>query len=201
METMNNKEPESEKNLEERLNKEVATFFDTEPNECNAVMHDSWDDLAQSWSVYHDDVSLQAPNWLVGYSASKDTVHILSPSIMPAGHEKNGELRFEKTLKHELGHLYVRKINGYSPHWLDEGVCQIMAGQTSNLPKGLDKITVALLYEVDDSLADGRIYGIGKYMADQIMGNYGKGTLLELVALKDKNAVYVKLKEMFSWLV
>ena len=89
--------PESEKQLETRINEELADFFETEPVEAVVTIHDSKDSLDKSWRKHGNHSSEeQVPDWLVAHATNGVDIHILSPAIMPAGQEANGYLRFQK---------------------------------------------------------------------------------------------------------
>lgn len=186
-----------ENGLAGNINLEVADFFGIKPLKYKVKIFDSREDLASNWSDRND--GKDAPDWVVASADFNNTVYILSPKIMPASFDKTGELRFCRTIKHELSHNYVCSINKNVPSWLNEGVCLYVADQNYK-PVGLDKITILLLDELYKAPTDGLIYQIGKTMVDQIVNNFGKKRLLEIIAIQDKNDLYSELKQMFDWL-
>lgn len=193
--------PESEKQLENRVNTELAEYFVTDPLEINVVTYKSKMDLDKSWYEHGGhDYSEQAPEWLTAFATYGIHVHILSPDVIPAGHEKSSYLRFQKTLKHELSHLYINKINTHLPSWLKEGSCLNIAGQNHYRQIESDKISIELLHELDDAPTDGRIYSIGKNMVDLIIENFGKEKLFEIMSITDNDERYAELRRMFDWL-
>jgi hypothetical protein len=183
-----------------RINLEVADFFGVKPLKYKLVIFNSIDDLAESWLSHNNDKHSHAPSWLVAFADFNNTIYLLSPDIMPAGAEPNGRLRFNKTIKHELSHNYIRNINKNIPSWLNEGVCLYVASQNHYKSMDLDKIRISLLDELHRTFVDGRIYQVGKTIVDQIVNNFGKQKLLKIISIQDKNELYDKLKQMFVWL-
>lgn len=75
----------------------------------------------------------QTPDWLVSYANSSNEIFILSPSVWEkeSSHPRD---EFNKTLCHEIAHLFIRQIhNSYEPVWLEEGLAYCVAGQSSRL--------------------------------------------------------------------
>lgn len=193
--------PESVEQLQVRINKEVADFFETEPVEAVITMHDSKDSLDKSWLKDGNLGSEEkAPDWLVAYATYGVAIHILSPAIMPAAHEDSGYLRFQKTLKHEFSHLYLNIINTQLPSWLNEGICLYVAVQSQYRKLDSSELSIGLLHELDNAPTDGRTYSVGKNMVDQIIDTYGKKKLFEIIALQTQDERYAELKRMFDWL-
>ena len=202
MDTLKAHYNESEKFHDDSINEEVASFFDTAPIMNNVVVHDSWEDLAKTWCDLsdEDEKDRQAPNWLVAFATHSDIIHILSPAIMPAGHENNSIIRFDKTLKHELSHLYVNHINSNVPSWLKEGTSLYVAEQNHHKKVDVDAITIPILKKLNATLTDGRAYDFGKTVVDQIVENFGKQKLFDIIAIRDKDERHTELKKMFDWL-
>jgi hypothetical protein len=193
--------PESEKQLENGINAELADYFETDPLEINVVVYKSKADLDKSWHEYWgDDYSKQAPEWLTAFATNGIDIHILSPDVIPAGDEKDGYTRFHKTLKHELSHLYIHQIDARLPSWLEEGVCLHIAKQGGYKKIDPDEISTGLLHELDYAPTDERIYSIGKNMVDQIIENFGKEKLFEIMSITDNDERYAELRRMFGWL-
>lgn len=190
----------SDKQLIQKINSEVANFFGTRPIKPSIEIYDSWNELSKSWVNHSDGKESKAPEWLAAFATTKGLICILSPKVIPQGYEKNRRLRFNKTVRHELSHLYVDKINVNAPSWLKEGVCLYAANQTQNKKIDLTKISTTLLDELDYNFTDGRIYGVGKNIVDQIVENFGKQKLFEIIAIQDKNDRYTEMKKMFDWL-
>jgi len=153
---------ETLKQLEDRLNIELAELFDTEPLTPVISIYDNKADLDRVWIDRGDGKYIEAPDWLVGFAAHGGHVHILSPDVIPASHEHSGSVRFLKTLKHEMGHLYTSQMNRHTPSWLSEGVSLFIAKRDHYEKSDLSKITLALLDELANSPIDARIYQIGK---------------------------------------
>lgn len=75
----------------------------------------------------------QTPDWFVGYANFSNEIIILSPLIWEkeSSHQRD---EFNKTLCHEIAHLFIRQIhNSYEPVWLEEGLAYCVAGQKSRL--------------------------------------------------------------------
>lgn len=191
---------ESEKQLEKRVNRELAEFFETEPVAINVILHDSKDSLDKLWKNADYKNKKQAPDWLVAFATYGTDLHILAPDIMPKGHEKTGYLRFQKILKHEISHLYINDINKSLPSWLEEGICLYVAEQDNYRPIDTGEISVELLHELDNAPTDTRIYSVGKNMVNQIVGNYGKDKLFEIMKIESQVERYAKITKMFDWL-
>ena len=94
-----------------KLNQEVANFFNTNPIDYKLIVFESRDDFVEARSQDIHVNKSNIPNWIVAYTKYDGTIKIIGPNAMPAGYAKTGQLRFEMVLKHELGHIYVRKLN------------------------------------------------------------------------------------------
>ena len=199
--TPGNSSVETLKQLENRLNMELCEFFKTEPLTPTITTYTDKADLDRVWINHGDDKYIETPDWLVGFATHDRHVHILSPDVMPAGFERTGKIRFSKTLKHEIGHLYTSRINKQTPSWLSEGVSLYIAGQDQYNKIDLSKITLALLTELANSPTDARIYQIGKTMVDQIMNAGGKELLCRIIGTDSETERYRLLQEAFSWLI
>jgi len=136
----------------------------------------------------------------VGFATHSGQIHILSPDIMPVAFEKTGQLRFIKTLKHEIGHIYTSQINKRAPSWLNEGISLHLAEQDYYQKVGPSMITTALLEELDDDQSDGRIYQVGIHMVDEIIAIGGKELLIKITSIQDKDERNELLRATFSWL-
>jgi hypothetical protein len=201
MDILKPQSPETDKQLENRVNVELAEFFGKEPIEIRVTTYDSKESFDKSWHEHggHDEDEM-APDWLVAFATYGIDVHLLSPGFMPAGHEKSGHLRFQKTLKHELCHLYINGINTKLPSWLKEGSCLHIAKQDHYKEMKPSEISIKLLHELDEAPTDGRIYSVGKNMVDKIIEKFGKEKLFEIMAMKSDEERYAELRNMFEWL-
>jgi len=191
------KTPETQEGLINRINLEVAEFFETEPLVQDVKIYDSKDEFDKDWMGYEQK---EVPDWLGAFADYSGKTHILSPDIIPKGSEQTGQIRFEKALKHETSHHYVHQINREVSKWLNEGVCLFVADQNRNQTGDPKTITIKLLDQLVNTTTDERIYWVGRNMVDMIMEDFGKEKLFELVAMKNKNERYTELQKMFSWL-
>ncbi len=191
------KTPETQEQLVNRINLEVANFFETKPLVPDVKVYDSKDEFINTWLA--DEIK-EVPDWIVAFADYSVRTHILSPNIIPSGNEPTKKQRFEKVLKHETTHHYVRQINKELSKWFNEGVSMYVAGQ-NNRQKGDPKtITIKLLDQLVNTTTDERIYWVGRSMVDMIMEDFDKEKLIELIAMKNKDERYVELKRMFEWL-
>jgi hypothetical protein len=188
-----------EKKFAQKVNLEVSLFFGIPSVEFDLKVYDSQRALAKSWVKHSDDPNAQAPKWIVAFATLNKEIHMLSPKIMPAGHEKTGQDRFNKTIKHEISHLYIDIINKSAPSWLKEGVCLHIAEQDYYDIVDLDSITTALLNDLDQTFTDGRAYNVGKTIVDLIVDGFGKKELFKIIAITDKSDRHNELKKIFSW--
>jgi len=73
----------------------------------------------------------KTPTWMCGFTKDKKVIYILSPQVSAkvSEHSKDDIYR---TLIHETVHLFIRKINKNTIHWLNEGLCLVLAKQTKD---------------------------------------------------------------------
>lgn len=184
--------------LAKKSSQEVADFFGMDFIPIGVVVHNSWKSLAGS--MVKDTKYTGAPEWLTGFAGEK-TIHLLGPEAMPKGHEGSRKERFEKTIVHEMSHIYYRKFKGNgAPKWLNEGTAIYIAKQKGY--KKPEKVTTQMLNEYHGEIKEG-IYTVGAYVVKEIIKDYGKEKLLGLINLKSENTAedrYVELQKMFSWL-
>lgn len=190
---------ESIDQLSKKINDEIAEFFGLKPIEYKIVIYKNQDEIRKEWASHRSD-GKKAPDWLVAFADYSQTVHIISPKTMPAMAKLAGPQRFQKTLKHELTHIYLRKINKNLSSWLNEGTALYVAGQDYYKKIDPKTITINVLKEIYRLGQDIRTYVIGKNLVDQIIDNYGKQKLLDIIAIKTKKELFSELKKMFDWL-
>jgi hypothetical protein len=187
-----------EKQLETRINTEVAEFFGVKPRDIRIIVCESKNDLDKSWHEaggYEE----EAPDWLVAFASYGNDIHILSSDIIPAGYEKSSKLRYQKVLKHELTHLYVNDVNKKLPSWLKEGCSLYVAGQNHYKPIDLKDLSIHNLHELDSAPTDKRIYSVGINVVSEIVKKHGKEKLFEIISIKGSKARYAELQKMFNW--
>lgn len=186
--------------LESTINSEVALFFGVKPRDVKVNTYKSKSDFDKVWHQLggHDE-NEKIPDWLVAFATYGDDVHILSPDIMPPGNEKSGYLRYQKTLKHEIAHLYTNDINKKLPSWLREGVSLYVAEQQKNyrLVKSSD-LSAKLLNELDSGLVCGKTYQVGISVVLQIIEKYGKIKLFEILKINNNKERYAELEKIFG---
>jgi hypothetical protein len=187
-------------NIEAQLNQEVANFFGVTPLIIEVITYDDKYSLGRGWIDRSDGKYTEAPSWLVAFATYSGQIHILSPNIIPASYEKTGQLRFKKTLKHEIGHLYTHQINKNIPSWLNEGVSLHIAEQNHYKKINTNNITLSLLDELENTKIDSRIYQIGKNMVDEIVNIGGKELLFEIINTQNKTDRNIILQNTFNWL-
>ena len=184
---------DSPKLLTDRYNHEVADFFNTEIIEINVKFYETWQELSDKFTDLRKEKN--PPKWLSGF-ANDRTVHILSPEVMSARREDSGTTRFKKILKHEIAHFYVSRLNDDIPAWLNEGISCWLANQNKDADINP---TVALLKALDHEYGKST-YDVGRFMVSKIVDTFGKERLFDIIRIKDREARYEKLKEMFDWL-
>jgi hypothetical protein len=181
--------PRKQNPLVAKYSKEVSDFFGIPETRVNVF-------LIQSREEYDRIAEEKSENWMVGFTRS-NTVFILDRDKFESesNHPKSD---FEPVLKHEIAHIYYRKLkhNG-APAWLNEGTACFVAGQNKKPPT--EDLTVKTLEKYHDNGGAG-VYSIGRYMVDNIVKNYGKEKLFELIVIDDRNKRYKELKSMFEWL-
>jgi len=186
----------SPEQLADEYNFEVADFFAMEPTENIEVeIFDSQADIIDFYNKTHEGQE-SAPDYLVGFSPG-NKINIIGPSGMPADTDP-GKIRFQKVLKHELVHKYLKQLEGNLPGWLCEGICCHVANQAKGTVSEED-LSIELLRELGHT-QDGRKYSVGRSMVDLIVQGYGKEKLFELAKLKNQDEIYTELQRMFEWL-
>jgi hypothetical protein len=174
--------------LAKKLNNEVAKYFGLpllDLNIHNVRSRDEFDKL----------LSRKTENWMVGLTRHND-IYILEKdkfdkeSIHPKPH-------YDIVLKHEISHIYFKQLkpDGH-PNWLDEGTAFNVANQKSNKPKEINLKILKKYYRYSDE----GIYEVGYFMVEEILINFGKDKLFELIRLKSSQDLYKELQTMFSWL-
>jgi hypothetical protein len=179
---------ETDHQLINKCNKEVADFFRLPRLELNIRFfkyRKEFDKLLHR----------KTESWIVGLTLRK-TIYILEKekfeieSIHPKSH-------FEAVLKHEIAHIYFKKLkSGGHPNWLDEGVALHAAGQNFKAPGKLNFKILKHYYRFED--AD--IYSVGYFMVQNILHDYDKQKLFDLIRLKSSKNLYIELQKMFCWL-
>jgi len=191
---------ETSQQLERRINLEVADFFEVEPIMPEVTIYSDKGDLDRKWIETSDGKYNEAPDWLTAFTAKSGQIHILSSGIMPVGLEESSQIAFNKTLKHEIGHIYTDQINLRAAVWLSEGLSLYMADQDSYRIVNSKDVSIALLNELEHTPTDGRIYEIGRHMVDEIIAIGGKELLFKFTSIQDKDERNELLRATFSWL-
>ncbi|MEI6266646.1 MAG: hypothetical protein WCP14_02040 [bacterium] len=182
--------------LAQRYNQEVADFFGTKPlKDIDVVLFDSQKDIITFYDKNRND-DIPAPDYLVGFSP-QNHIYIIGPNGMPPQKDP-GHIRFQKVLKHELVHKYLRPVsNKHTPGWLIEGVCGYVAGQSSTWTQ--EDINIQLLNKLSYT-QNGDKYQVGITMVNLIMSEFGKEKLFNLASLEKNDERNIELVKMFPWL-
>jgi hypothetical protein len=193
----------SPEELTEKYGQEIADYFEISVDETiRPVIFTTWRDLADE---YEAQTKRKAPPFLKDYVPFGAEYN--EPRLLKWGAaDNNGRVRtreeFNKSLKHELIHIYQQLFsiaNGHeitkTPFWLMEGVALQMAGQET---KRTDETTLDRLRNLDGMDED--IYPVGNKVVSEILKNYGKAKLLELCLIDDTDQIYAELQKMFDWL-
>lgn len=179
---------EIENPLVPKYNKEVSDFFGL-----SLIGIDVY--LIESRSEYDKLSKKKSEDWMVGFTKG-NTVYILDSEKFETN-SSHPRSDFEPVLKHEITHIYNHKLNSKNlACWLDEGTACYVAGQNKKTPK--DAVTLNVLKEYHKHGGE-RVYGIGRYMVDQIIQHYGKEKLIELVRIDTPEELYKKLSVIFEW--
>lgn len=179
--------------LTEKYSKELAEFYEIPIITLATAQYATKEDLQREYQKIY---KLRAPLTLTTGFASPNVTHILKREEFTTGPiGESPKEHFEKVLKHETAHHYFNKINSRAPFWLNEGVSIYLANQSSPEP---EEITVDLLEK--SNVTGEKIYELGGYMVRQIMSNYGKEKLFELIAMESDDERYSELQKMFDWL-
>ena len=128
--------------------------------------------------------------WSLGITRGMNTIILKNPSINHI--TKN---RFYKVLKHELGHIYLNRLNNgnnYVPRWFSEGFCLKLASEISithymNIVKYINNknmFDINMLNEkfINNSKKDFEFaYSFSGAIINIIIDLYGEDILYELV--------------------
>lgn len=183
--------------LTENYNKEVAHFFNLDEIEgIETITFDSKEAIIDFYNKTVPKKYGSAPDYLVAFSPG-NKVYIIHKDNMPTDVEDNGRIRFNKVLKHEIVHKYIKRLKGNPSSWLEEGICCFVAEQ-DKYDINKEEITLELLKELSNT-QDGRKYGIGWNMVKFIVEEYGKEKLFELVKMNEEDRL-TELQRMFEWL-
>lgn len=207
METQN-----SEMNIEEtllpeeltaRYSKEVADFFEVEPDgEIKVRIFDSMQKIGTEFKEY---TGLEPPVYLKGFSPDGEKwkeIWVVKSGV-PDEHGKIISRDYlNRSIKHELVHTYEKifyKANEIDarkvPIWLREGMALYIAEQEHEYVENID---VEMLRNMGG--LDAAKFKTGYKIVSQIMEKYGKEKLMELLRMADKESILIELKKMFTWL-
>jgi len=173
-----------------KLNKEVADFFGFE-----IVTADLHVNILNSRVEINNLLQRKTEKWLVGVT-TKGKIYILAEDKFESesSHPKS---HFYITLKHEIAHRYYSQFKkGGHPNWLNEGVALSVAGQNMKPPEKINLEVLKKYYRHSDE----HIYGVGYFMVQNILHNYNKDKLFELIKLNSSKDLYFELNKMFKWL-
>ena len=159
----------------DKFNQEVSDFFGIPEIKVRIIP-------INSRAEYDELRGQKTKDWMVGFTRGK-TVYILDKDKFETDSSHPGS-DFEPVLKHEIAHIYYRQLkkNG-GPAWLNEGTACFVAGQNKKPPQ--EAVTIETLEQYHDHGGEG-IYSIGRYMVNQIMENYGKEKLFELIEIDNR---------------
>lgn len=115
-------------------------------------------------------------SWVVG-TVKNDEIYLLDKERFESesDHPKSD---FEKVLKHEIVHLYVRAVAGTKePYWLNEGLACYLAGQVKSKPSSEN---IGLLREYYDRF-DKSIYQVGYFWVNYLVDRFGIEKLIDFL--------------------
>jgi hypothetical protein len=138
-------------------------------------------------------------DWVVGHTRDHGTkVFIFDPEHYEKETGKT-QIYFKKLLKHEIAHVYVRKIidnNVECPKWLNEGLAYYLANQQiSNNP--IEGIVDCIDYYEKFIVEH---YGTSGRLVTLLITKYGKEKILVLLkSFKNKEEFYNAFKEIYGF--
>jgi hypothetical protein len=187
--------------LENNYSREIANFFGINMVPIEFRVFGSKEEYALDWANGNKELAATIPEWSVAnamHSSENDIVRMLTPELIEKLKVERPELNWKKLLKHEIVHIYYTHYKGNgSPKWLGEGTCRYLADQPPKSP--LTSTTIETLDQYHDQQIKGCASN-GYFIVEQIMKNYGRKKLLEIIKMTDRQTRYAELKRMFDWL-
>ena len=137
--------------------------------------------LVDSHKQFEQIISKPMPNWLTGYNVY-NLIFILHPDKWQteSNHQYSPD-KFKATLKHEICHIYFKKITGSSqPIWLNEGLALYLSGQLK-FRKDPGKLDNFLQFSTDNTIGNQTVYDQSGFAVQTLHQKYGKQNLLKLI--------------------
>lgn len=137
--------------------------------------------LVDSHKQFEQIISKPIPNWLTGYNVY-NLVFVLHPDKWQteSNHQYSPD-KFKATLKHEICHIYFKKITGSSqPIWLNEGLALYLSGQLK-FRKDPGKLDNFLQFSTDNTIGNQTVYDQSGFAVQTLHQKYGKQNLLKLI--------------------
>lgn len=206
-----------QKELVLNVSKEIAVKLGVEyDSKINAILFDSKEELAKAFIEYTQtrakELNIKAPgeppSYLIGWNPpgkSWNEAWVVKPGIIDEVGTVMDKAHFERLLKHEMTHAYLKALTGkrdeqgiHLPSWLNEGVAYWIAEQK---PKKLEgDITIDRLRALANTF-DPDKFPVGYEMVNLIIKNFGKEKLKEIIRIgNNQEKLEDELKRMFDWL-
>lgn len=171
--------------LVSKYNQEVSAFFGLSP--IDIEVH-----LLGSRAEFDEVLKRKTYDWEVGHSKGR-VIYVLDKDVFET-ESSHPASDFEKVLKHEISHVYFDILRpDTTPYWLSEGIACYLAGQNKMRPE--NEITIELLKYYHKNV-DKKVYGVGRYVVDQVVDKCGKQKLLELIKQDDTEKLYEELQNI-----
>lgn len=137
--------------------------------------------LVNKHSQFNEILSTETPEWQTGYTVF-NLVFLLNPEKWETeSNHKYSEEKFLATLKHEICHIYYRKItNGSNPTWVNEGLALFLADQL-RFRKDVTKFKNFLKFERQNSIGGETVYEESGFAIQKLHNKFGKEKLLKFL--------------------
>ncbi|HNY04603.1 MAG TPA: hypothetical protein PKI92_02495 [Candidatus Woesebacteria bacterium] len=137
--------------------------------------------LVNKHSQFNELNSTETPDWLTGYT-NFNLIFVLNPKKWETeSSHKYSEEKFLATLKHEVCHIFYRKMTGGSnPTWLNEGLALFLADQL-RFRKEVNKFKNFLKFERHNSIEGETVYEESGFAIQKLYNKFGKEKLLKFL--------------------
>ncbi len=137
--------------------------------------------LVNKHSQFNEILSSDAPKWQTGYTVF-NLIFLLNPEKWETeSSHKYSEEKFLATLKHEICHVFYRKMtNGSNPTWVNEGLALFLADQL-RFRKEVTTFKNFLKFERQHSIEDETVYEESGFAIQKLFNKFGKEKLLKLL--------------------
>lgn len=141
-------------------------------------------ELIYTREEFNEIVGRKTPAWMVALSKDRK-IYIFTPQAVKE-HSSHEKPELEKTIVHELVHIFNSRINPDCPAWIDEGLALYLADQKKDGNFSQDNWQYFLNHFLEnnidlDDFARHDGYKISYNLVKRIIKNHDKNTLIQIL--------------------